>query len=269
MWAINLRILAVVLLTLGAYTLIANSIPQVESEVPEELVLGADVTPEQLAAAGEELYHGAGGCVACHGLGTRAPNLLTDEGGTGLIGARCGTRVAGMDCKEYLHQSMVEPPAYVVEGYQPIMPDMDRTMSAAQIWAMIAFLESQGGTISVSAQDIASAEGAAGVGTGAQGTAAGPQRTASTDPGELIRELGCLACHRLGAEGGPIGPPFDGIGARLDRERIRGGILNPNADTAQGYEAVAGVMPATFGEQLSAAQLEGIVDYLAEMRDQR
>ncbi|HUF13058.1 MAG TPA: c-type cytochrome [Longimicrobiales bacterium] len=267
MWATNLKILAIVLGTVGFYTLIANSIPQVESEVPEELVLGADVTPEQLVAAGEELYHGAGGCVACHGLGTRAPNLLADEGGTGLIGARCGARVPGMGCKEYLHQAMVEPAAHVVEGYQPIMPDMDRTMSAAQIWAMIAFLESQGGTVTVTAEDIATAEGAAGAGTGAQGTGTTPQRTASTDPGELIRELGCLACHRLGAEGGPIGPPFDGIGARIDRERIRRGILSPNADTAQGYEQVAGVMPATYGEQLNAAQLEAIVDYLAEIRE--
>lgn len=267
MWATNLKILAIVLGTLGFYTLIANSIPQVESEVPEELVLGADVTPEQLAAAGEELYHGAGGCVACHGLGTRAPNLLADEGGTGLIGARCGARVPGVDCKEYLYQSMVEPAEYVVEGYQPIMPDMGRTMSPAQVWAMIAFLESQGGTITVSARDITTAQGAAGAGTGAQATAAGPQRTSSTDPRELIRELGCLACHRLGSEGGPIGPPFDGMGARLSSEAIRRGILSPNADTARGYEQVAGVMPATFGEQLSAAQLEAIVDYLAEIQE--
>ncbi len=263
MWAINLRILAVVLGTLGVYTLIANSIPQVESEVPEELVLGADVTPEQLAAAGEELYHGAGGCTACHGLGTRAPHLLADEGGTGLIGARCASRVAGMGCKDYLHASMVEPAAYVVPGYQPIMPDMDRTMSEAQIWSMIAFLESQGGQITVTGQDIASAQGAAGAGTGAQASGA-PGRSASTDPGVLIRELGCLACHRVGSEGGAIGPAFDGMGTRIGRERIRSGILAPNADTAQGYEAVAGVMPATFGEQLSAGQLEALVDYIAD-----
>lgn len=263
MLGVNLRILAVVLLTLACYTLIANSIPQVESEVPEELVLGSDVTAEQLVAAGEELYHGAGGCVACHGLGTRAPNLLSDEGGTGLIGARCAAREPGKDCKTYLHEAMVEPGAYVVPGYQPIMPDMSRTMSPAQIWAMIAFLQSQGGEVTVTAQDVGSADG--GAGTGAQG-AAGAGRVAvnATAPDAMIRELGCLACHRMGAEGGPIGPPFDGMGARLDRDAIRRGILDPNADTAAGYAQVAGVMPATFGEQLSAGQLEAIVDYLAE-----
>ena len=90
MWSINLRIFGVVLGTLALYTLIANKIPQVQSEVPRALSLGANVTPEQLASAGDQLYHGAGGCTACHGLGTRAPNLLTDEKGQGPIGARVG-----------------------------------------------------------------------------------------------------------------------------------------------------------------------------------
>ena len=60
MWGINLRILGVVLGTLTLYTLIANKIPQVQSEVPQQLTLGANVTPEQLVAAGEKLVNGAG-----------------------------------------------------------------------------------------------------------------------------------------------------------------------------------------------------------------
>src|SRR5881397_3609828 len=109
MWAINLRIFGIVLGTLALYTLIANKIPQVQSEVPRALSLGANVTPEQLVSAGDQLYHGAGGCTACHGLGTRAPNLLTDEKGQGPVGARCGKREAGKDCKAYLHESLESP----------------------------------------------------------------------------------------------------------------------------------------------------------------
>ncbi|HJS42061.1 MAG TPA: hypothetical protein VJ755_01195, partial [Gemmatimonadales bacterium] len=60
MWSINLRIFGVVLCTLALYTLIANQIPQVQSEVPRALSLGADVTPEQLVSAGDQLYQGAG-----------------------------------------------------------------------------------------------------------------------------------------------------------------------------------------------------------------
>src|SRR5213596_4232763 len=129
MWANNLRILGVVLGTLALYTLIANKIPQVQSEVPRALSLGANVTPEQLAAAGDQLYHGAGGCTACHGLGTRAPNLLTDEKGAGPIGARCGKREPDKSCKQYLYESLDNPKAFVVPGYQPIMPVMTRQLS--------------------------------------------------------------------------------------------------------------------------------------------
>ena len=151
MWSINLRILGVVLGTLALYTLIANKIPQVQSEVPRALTLGANVTPEQLVQAGDEIFHGAGGCTACHGLGTRAPNLVTDEKGQGPIGARCGKRESGKDCKVYLHEALTQPGAFVVTGYEPIMPDLSRTLSPQQIWAVIAYLESQGGTVDVSA----------------------------------------------------------------------------------------------------------------------
>ena len=161
MWATNLRIIGIVVGTLALYTLIANKIPQVQSEVPHALSLGANVTPEQLTSAGDQLYHGAGGCTACHGLGTRAPNLLTDEKGQGPIGARCGKREAGKDCKAYIYESLTSPKAYVVQGYEPIMPEMGRILSPQQIWALVAFLESNGGTVDVSASDIPPAAGPA------------------------------------------------------------------------------------------------------------
>lgn len=262
MWATNLKILAIVLGTIGVYTLLANAIPQVESEVPEELSFTGEVTAEQLVEAGRELYEGAGGCTACHGLGTRAPNLLTAEGSAGPIGARCAERVAGEDCKAYLHRSLVEPNAYVVEGFQPIMPDMSRTLSEAQVWSMVAFLESQGGDVTVTAADLQAAAPAGEApppgGTGAP--------SATTDPRALIAELQCVACHRLGAEGQEVGPPFDAIGARLSRDEIRAAILDPAATVSPGYEQFAGVMPTNFGSRLSAAQLEGLVTFLSELR---
>jgi len=76
MWATNAKILGIVLGTLALYTLIANKIPQVQSEVPHALTLGANVTPEQLVAAGEKVYTGIGGCTTCHGLGERAPTTF-------------------------------------------------------------------------------------------------------------------------------------------------------------------------------------------------
>ena len=81
-------------------------------------------------------------CTACHRLGTVAPNLLTDHDGTGTIGVRCADRVAGEDCETYLYTSMVDPGAYLVEGFTPNMPDMRRSLSNEQIWALVAYLQS-------------------------------------------------------------------------------------------------------------------------------
>ncbi|MGH7565498.1 MAG: c-type cytochrome, partial [Gemmatimonadota bacterium] len=258
-------ILGVVLGTIALYTLLANAIPQIESEVPEELSFTGDVSPEQLIEAGQELYDGAGGCTACHGLGTRAPNLLAAEAGLGPIGARCAERVPGEDCKAYLHRSMVDPQAYVVEGFQPIMPDMSRTFSGAQIWSVVAYLQSQGGEVTVTAADLQTAAGGKGAGDSVSaGGAASP--TATMDPVQLMTEMQCIACHKLGTEGQEVGPPFDGIGSRLSPEEIRHAILDPAASISPGYEQFAGVMPPNFGSRLTAAQLEAVVAFLAERK---
>lgn len=265
MWKINLKVLAVTLVVLGFYTGVAHIIPQLESEVPEALALGADVTPEALVAAGERIYNGAGGCTACHGLGSRAPNLLTDHAGQGAIGARCGTRQPGVACKQYLHESMIEPGKHLVAGFDNIMPDMRRQLPEDQIWAVIAFLESQGGEVTVTAADLPPA-GATTGSTGALPAGGGAAFSTTMDARALLNEKGCIACHTLDGAGGPIGPSFDGMGRRIAAERIRRGILEPNADTAQGFAQYAGMMPATFGQQMSAAQVEAIVRFLGERR---
>jgi mono/diheme cytochrome c family protein len=260
MWRTNLAVVLLVIGVLGLYTLVANSIPQMQSEVPQAVDLSGNVTPEQLAAAGSRIFNGAGGCTACHGLGTRAPNLLTDEKGRGPIGARCGGREAGKSCKDYLFESLTNPTAFVVEGYQPIMPDMRRTLPPDQVWAVIAFLESQGGTVDVTAEDVRSAQQAAGP---APAASAG---SASLKPQDIINASGCLACHSLHGQGGSVAPHFDGVGTRLSRDDIRESILTPNAKVAAGFEAMRGVMPQTFGQALTAAQLEALVTYLASLK---
>lgn len=255
----NAKIVATVLLTVGVYTAIANLIPQVESEVPERVEIGSDVTSEELVSLGEELYHGAGGCEACHGLGTRAPRLL------GEIGRRCGDRVADMSCKAYLHESLIDPGAFVVEGFQPIMPNVEAQLSGGQVWALVAFLQSQGGEVTVGPDDVADAGSAAAddeAGAGDGGAAPEPG-----SPRALLRQYGCIACHQLGGEGGRAAPSVEAIRAQdLSLEYLRRSILSPNADTASGYDQdwapLAGTMPANFGERLSEEELQTLVTFL-------
>jgi len=261
-WRTNLKVIGVVLGTLALYTLIANKIPQIQSEVPQSLSFGANVTSEQLVAAGDKLFNGAGGCTACHGLGTRAPNLVTDEKGAGPIGARCGKREPGKSCKQYLFESLDNPTAYVVAGYQPIMPRMTAQLSPPQIWSIIAFLESQGGTVDVSGADIPATSTTSPTSPTGGGSLAG----GSTDPKAIIGAAGCLGCHMLDGQGAKIAPDLTRVGARRSPDSIRKKILDPMSSIAKGYEKLAGVMPKSFGTMLTGAQLEALVQYLAAHR---
>ena len=262
MWKTNLKILAIALVVVGFYTTVAHVIPQLQSEVPEALALGTGATPEVLVAAGEKIYNGAGGCTACHGLGTRAPNLLTDFKGEGAIGARCGTRKPSMSCKAYLYESLTQPQAYIVQGFDPIMPDMRKQLSDDQIWAAVAFLESQGGEVDVTADDVAKSAPAKTAGA----APAGPAMTATLDPVALYSEKGCIGCHQMDGKGGAVGPSWDHIGSRRSAASIRRKIIDPKSDTTKGFEKFAGMMPATFGQMLTAAQLEALVTFLANKK---
>src|SRR5260370_25330174 len=144
------------------------------------------------------------------------------------------------------------------------MPEMGRTLSPQQLWALVAFLESQGGTVDVSASDIPAASAAPGANSGA----AGAPRSAviasgSTGPMEIIRGAGCLGCHKIGTEGGAIAPNLTHVGSRLSQTLIRECILKPDSRISKGYEKFVGVMPKTFGNMLTGTQLEALVQFLA------
>jgi len=79
----------------------------------------------------------------------------------------------------------------------------------------------------------------------------------------IIRGAGCTGCHKISGEGGAIGPELTHVGSRLSANLIRESILLPDAKTAKGYEKFKGVMPKTFGHQLTAEQLEALVQFLA------
>ena len=263
MWRTNVAILAVTVGVIGFYTAVAHLIPQLQSEVPAAVSLGSGASTEELVAAGEQVFNQV--CTACHGLGTRAPNLLTDHAGQGPIGQRCAAAL-GERCKDYLHRSLLSPGDSLLSGFQNIMPVMTTQLDGDQIWAVVAFLQSQGGEVTVSGSDLEAAGGDAGAAGTAPGAAVSAPAGGTTDPRQLLTQNACLGCHPIDGAGPPIGPSFDGMGRRLTAERIRRAILFPSADTAQGFAQFAGMMPRTFGTQLSAAQLEAIVQFLAGRR---
>lgn len=66
---ISVKVSIFALMVMGAYTYVANSIPQIQSVPPQELSLeGGSVTTEQLVKAGEGIFKGKGTCEVCHPL---------------------------------------------------------------------------------------------------------------------------------------------------------------------------------------------------------
>ena len=63
-----------------------------------------------------------------------APNM-------GNLYETAGTRVAGQDDKTYVHTSIVNPTAFTVEGYSPVMPaNFAENMSEEEINSLVDWI---------------------------------------------------------------------------------------------------------------------------------
>jgi mono/diheme cytochrome c family protein len=87
----------------------------------------------------------SGGCQECHSLDgseqTVGPVIAPTWQG---ISGRAGDRVPGLSAEEYLRESIVEPAAYIVEGYSDIMPKGFKILlSGEDIDSLVAFLLTQ------------------------------------------------------------------------------------------------------------------------------
>ncbi|MBI4788891.1 MAG: c-type cytochrome [Chloroflexi bacterium] len=267
----NIQVALFALAVIGFFVFFANSIPQIESRPPKDVALGADMTPQQLAAAGKQIVETKGACLTCHGIGspgTRAPDL---QG----IGARAASRKPATSAEQYLLESLVDPCAYVVEGYQCIMPPMNKPPSSlndAEIVAVTGYLQSLGGEITV--------KPVAGTVSSPSSNGA-PAVTAASSPQEIMTAMACGACHALeGVAGmaGKVGPDLTHLGTTAAarkpgvsaKDYIHESILDPTAfiapDCPDGPCRSPSVMPPIFGDRLTAKQLDILVEYLAGLK---
>ena len=98
-------------------------------------------SPEPVAtepvARGRQVYR-ALGCGNCHD-----PNLFGQRVGPPLdhVGQVAETRRPAQTAAEYLRQSILDPGAFVVPGYQDSMPrDLGRDLSPTDLDALVAYL---------------------------------------------------------------------------------------------------------------------------------
>jgi cytochrome c oxidase subunit II len=121
--------------------------------------------------------------------------------------------------------------------------------------------------------------GVPGAGSSSPSTSASSSSATSTAAGKAVfTSAGCSSCHTLAAAGatGTVGPDLDTRlrtdcasaaskpirGATLE-ECIHTAITKPYAFIPTGYHA--GVMPATFAQTLSSAQIQSLVNFLASV----
>lgn len=77
------------------------------------------------------------GCTSCHSLagvsttGQIGPNL------TGLAD-RAGDRLEGLEAEDYIRQSILDPEAFVVDGFSPLMPTLP--LDTEELDALVEFL---------------------------------------------------------------------------------------------------------------------------------
>jgi len=147
-----LRIGALVLATTGFYTYVGQMVPQKEVQPPQETALGGSMSTADLVKVGRELMEGKGLCLTCHSIGKTGALRFPDLAG---IGGRAATRVPGLSDVEYLAQSMYEPVAFVVPGFPPAMPAVNKPpigLNDQEILAVMAYLQTLGGTATITMQ---------------------------------------------------------------------------------------------------------------------
>ncbi len=256
------------LAVIGGFWGFANfGIPQVKPAPPpveEKLDLGA-MGMAEFIALGDRIFHGKGNCTLCHNAMGRAP--LLDRIGTVANERLQDPRYQGSakSVAEYLRESMTKPSAFVVAGFgkagtndsESPMPDVTAGgigLNDAELTAVIAYLQDAGGTevtVSIPAQA-----------TPDSGTAAIVSTPGTAE--QLIARYSCGTCHVVAGQSGEVGPNLTHIGKIRDRAYLRQAILDPEAVIAKGFPG--GVMPANFGDDMKASELEMLVTYLASLQ---
>jgi cytochrome c oxidase subunit II len=98
--------------------------------------LGGAVAGQTMAQAGEGLFDSLG-CAACHRAGGLGPELA------GLYGAErplaSGATVKADDA--YVRESILDPGAKLVKGYQPVMPIFHGQVSEEQLIQLLAYVK--------------------------------------------------------------------------------------------------------------------------------
>ena len=177
-----LRVGALVLASTFFYTYVGQMVPQKEVLPPQETVIAANLTTADMVMVGQQVMNGKGLCFTCHTLGkTEGPFRFPDLSG---VDVRAMTRVPGLSDVDYFAQSLYEPEKFIVPGFNPGMPVINKPpigLTDQEILCVIAYLQSLGGTPTVTLQTSHQYYTPPGAAPGAPGAAPAP--AAASAPG--------------------------------------------------------------------------------------
>lgn len=127
-------------------------LPQSESRSRKVTKIEEGISQEELIQAGEKIVFGKGECMVCHPMqaeaGMRAPAMAS-------IGMEIKkeARERGITPEEHAFEALVNPSKYVVKGFEDIMDPVNgppTSLTEGEIVAMVAYLQSKGGKVTVS-----------------------------------------------------------------------------------------------------------------------
>jgi mono/diheme cytochrome c family protein len=261
---IVVKLAVLTVLATAFYMYVGQLVPQSEVHPPEVVEVAQDVTPEELAEIGRDVFYGRGMCTDCHTIGQtgmlRFPDLAN-------IAVTAGRRVPGMSALEYLGQSLYDPDAFIVPGFAGGMPAVDRppvSLTPDEIRAVLAFLQTLGGEATITMETpIPFAPGApappreepvavAEIPLDPPPGVPAPTRPQARPAPVLLQAYGCASCHQA------RDVSLAEVGRRLSREEILT-ALAIHERMPGGPELVA----AGYYDEVTLAEARSLAEHLA------
>jgi hypothetical protein len=147
------RVGVLVLAATSFYTYVGQMVPQKEVLPPQETVIPSNLSQADMAKVGREIMDGKGLCLTCHTIGkTEGPFRFPDLAN---VDVRAKTREAGFSDVDYFAQTLYEPNAFIVPGFNPGMPTINKPpigLTDQEILCVIAYLQTLGGMTTVTLQ---------------------------------------------------------------------------------------------------------------------
>jgi Cytochrome c len=192
----TVRVAALVVASTSFYTYVGQMVPQKEVLPPQETIIRADLTTADMVKVGREIMDGKGLCFTCHTIGKTGALRFPDLDG---VDVRAMTRVPGLSDVDYFAQSMYAPDAFVVPGFNPGMPVINKPpigLTDQEILCVIAYLQTLGGTPTVTLQtshQYYTAPAAPGAAPGAPPTTPGEKLPLEAPPPQNAAPAGATA----------------------------------------------------------------------------